>query len=351
VSVLGSGSGLGLLHQIITKQNSIIMKAFKSILSLALVSAAIFISSCAKEEREVLLQEPMIDTSRDSISRYGEGFQLGLAGDESDISVFQYGSQNYQKLHFFAANSHFLGDRPLVLLNPGGAWASYTEVPKLEELARFLNNNGYSAAIIEYALGPQNYDTYLTSMQDMKSAVRYMKLNHNSFKVDTANIFLGGWSSGSLVALTATVMEQSEIAEVGNAILRGIIQDAVQRLGWDNNDNPGVSSSVKGFVGMFTYGFEPKLIDAGDPAIMFVNHTGSHLADGTAVIGNFSIGPINQYGTDPLVSRAISESYVDGQNLEYIRMTGTSPYKGANEASLWSGNYPAIADFLTRNTQ
>lgn len=327
------------------------MKAFKSILSLALVSAAIFISSCAKEEREVLLQEPMIDTSRDSISRYGEGFQLGLAGDESDISVFQYGSQNYQKLHFFAANSHFLGDRPLVLLNPGGAWASYTEVPKLEELARFLNNNGYSAAIIEYALGPQNYDTYLTSMQDMKSAVRYMKLNHNSFKVDTANIFLGGWSSGSLVALTATVMEQSEIAEVGNAILRGIIQDAVQRLGWDNNDNPGVSSSVKGFVGMFTYGFEPKLIDAGDPAIMFVNHTGSHLADGTAVIGNFSIGPINQYGTDPLVSRAISESYVDGQNLEYIRMTGTSPYKGANEASLWSGNYPAIADFLTRNTQ
>tara|TARA_R110002050_G_scaffold291417_1_gene445865 strand:- start:5918 stop:6973 length:1056 start_codon:yes stop_codon:yes gene_type:complete len=351
VSVLGSGSGLGLLHQIITKQNLIIMKAIKSILSLALVSTAIFISSCAKEGREVLLQEPLVDTSRDSISRYGEGFQLGLAGDESDITVFQYGSQSYQKLHFFAANSHFLNERPLVLLNPGGAWASYTEVAKLEELARFLNTKGFSAAIIEYALGPQNYDTYLTSMQDMKSAVRYMKLNHHSFKVDTANIFLGGWSSGSLVALTAAIMEQSEIAEVSNSILKGIIQDAVQRLGWENTDNLGVSSSVKGFVGMFTYGFEPKLIDAGDPAIMFINHNSAQLADGTAVIGSFNVGPINQYGTDLLVSRARTESYVDGQNLEYIRMTGASPYKGANEASLWSGNYPAIADFLTRNTQ
>lgn len=351
MSVLGAKGGLGLLHQIITKQNSIIMKAIKSVLSFALISVTIFASSCAKEEREIMQQQPLVDTSRDSISRYDDGFQLGEKGDESDITEFQYGSQSYQKLHFFAAQSHFLNQRPLVLLNPGGAWTSYTEVPKLKELARFLNTQGYSVALVEYALGPQNYDTYLTSMQDMKSAVRYMKLNHHNFKVDTANIFLGGWSSGSLVAFTATVMEQSEIADVDNLILRGIIQDAVLRLGWDNTDNPGVSSSVKGFVGMFTYGFEPKLIDAGDPALMFVNHTGAHLADGTGVISTFSIGPINQYGTDPLVSRARAESYVDGQNLKYVRMTGTSPYKGANEASLWSSNYPAIADFLAQNTQ
>jgi hypothetical protein len=70
MSVLGSGSGLGLLHQIITKQNLVSMKTVKSILSLALVSTVIFISSCAKEDREILLQEPLIDTGRDSISRY-----------------------------------------------------------------------------------------------------------------------------------------------------------------------------------------------------------------------------------------------------------------------------------------
>ena len=268
-------------------------------------------------------------------------------------AIFQYGSYAENKVEFFQAVGNHVSNRPLILLGPGGAWQSYTEQAKLRELAHDLALRGYAVGLIEYyikANTPPSFDTQLKSMHDFRSAVRYFKLNADKYRIDPENIFMGGWSTGAVMSLAGAYIEDvNELQEITDTLFRDAFVQSVNNLGFDNADNPGVSSDVRGVLAMFGWSLQKTFIDAGEPALMMINHAAAHFTDGTNIIGTISYNGGTVYGTDPMNTRAMNEGFVQGQDLEYIRMNGPSPYKGANEACLWDGNYNAIADFFHRN--
>lgn len=276
-----------------------------------------------------------------------------ITGEDLGATVqsdtFSYGSFIANKAEFFTVEEETPSVKPLVILAPGGGFSSYTEMPKLRQLATALAKRGYHAAIVKYYNGTHNYDTYVKAFHDIRSSVRYFKINAAQYKIDTANIFLGGWSSGATVSFSVAYLDSSEIASIGPAAHRTMFQNSVNNLGFDNSDNPGVSASVRGYIGMFTYSFDKNMIDRSDAAMMLINHWDAHFQDGTRIIGTYQYGGIAGYGTDPIAQNARQKGFVDGQDLEYIRIPGPSLYKGSNEAPLHHRYYPEIYDFIDRN--
>ncbi len=123
----------------------------------------------------------------------------------------------------------------------------------------------------------------------------------------------------------------------------------------DNQDNPGASSSVRGVISLLGYALDSSFVDQGGPALMMINHDQSRLVNGTLVVGSFTIsipnvGGITQFGTDPLAARARNQGFIEGQDLEYIRLSGPSPYKGFNEACLDVKHLRTIRNFIERNS-
>ena len=50
-----------------------------------------------------------------------------------------------------------------------------------------------------------------------------------------------------------------------------------------------------------------------------------------------------------MAQAARNKGFVDGQDLEYIRINGASQYKGSNQASLHHEYWDDIAQFIKRN--
>ncbi len=344
------------------------IETIKTIFTLSLVIIAL--SSCEKED---LLEAP-----EDIIAAEMHSDVFALNNDSANLSLnrletlppegiylkkvyskvnppafFQYGSSAQNNVEFFQAAGNHVPNRPMIILSPGGGWKSYTEQAKLRELAKDLALRGYAVGLVEYYIKPNStpdFDTQLKAIHDLRSAVRYFKLHAEKYQIDPDNIFLGGWSTGAVCSIAGAYIENAaELLEITDTVFRDAFLNSVNNLGFDNNDNPGVSSDVRGVMTMFAWTLQKTFIDSGEPALMMINHANAHFTDGTQIIGTITYNGGTVYGTDPLNSRAINEGFVPGQDLEYIRMNGASPYKGSNEASLWSGHYNSIADFFHRN--
>ncbi|MCR9152706.1 MAG: alpha/beta hydrolase [Bacteroidetes bacterium] len=272
-------------------------------------------------------------------------------GSSVQSQTFAYGSDSVHQAEFFTSLDGEDGPRPLIILAPGGGFTSYTEMPKLRQFATSLALKGYQAAVVKYSGGSPDYNTITKANQDLRSSIRFFRLNAEQYKVDTANIFIGGWSSGAMVAFITAYMDSSEISGIVNPTHRMLVSNAVNTHGFDNNDNPGASTKVRGYLGMFTYSFDKNMIDRSDAAMMLINHWDTHFTDGTRIIGTYTYANLPGYGTDPIANTARQRGFVDGQDLEYIRIAGASKYKTSNYAPLYHGYYPQIFDFIERNTK
>lgn len=270
------------------------------------------------------------------------------------VNSYSYGSYAENTFELFEAEGNHVAKRPMIMLAPGGGWRSYNEVPKLKLLAEDLALRGYVVALIGYFHDPNttvpSFDEQHKSVRDVRSAVRYFKLNAANLNIDPENIFIGGWSTGATISMAAAYIENEiEILEIAEQPIRDGLLASINNLGYDSNENLGPNNKVRGVLGMFTYMMQKTFIDAGEPSLMMINHANAHFQDGTNIIGKAAVGGGTVFGTDTLNGRALDEGYVQGQDLEYIRMTGSYLYKGSNETCLWDGHWDAIADFFYRN--
>jgi acetyl esterase/lipase len=91
------------------------------------------------------------------------------------------------------------GPFPTFIVVHGGAWASGTKA-QLAGVARGLAERGYTTAAISYRLAPQ--DTFPAQIHDCQAAVRWLRTNATTYKVDPERIGGYGYSAGGhLVAL------------------------------------------------------------------------------------------------------------------------------------------------------
>lgn len=92
------------------------------------------------------------------------------------------------------------GARPLVVVIHGGSWSGGDRT-QLPAIARRLAASGYAIASIDYRLAPAH--PYPAAIEDVRSAVDYLRSNAARFGIDPDAVVLYGRSAGAHLALLA----------------------------------------------------------------------------------------------------------------------------------------------------
>lgn len=121
------------------------------------------------------------------------------------------------------------GLRPAVVLIHGGAWFSGTR-HQLHWYGKRLAENGYVTAAISYRMMPRY--PFPHCLHDAKSAVRWLRLHAQEYRIDPARIaVLGNSAGGHLASMLATTRPADGLEGTGNPGVSSAVQAAVVMYG------------------------------------------------------------------------------------------------------------------------
>ncbi|MDQ6609525.1 MAG: alpha/beta hydrolase [Bacteroidota bacterium] len=160
----------------------------------------------------------------------------GIGAKKVVYKTLTYDSMNHLSLDFYPATT--AGTKPCVIVIHGGSWAG-GDSRQLPELNSELAKDGYHVASINYRLAPQN--KYPSPIEDVHSALTFLRTQSNQFSIDTNNFILLGRSAGGQIALSAAYI-------LNDPDIKGVISfygptDMV--WGYENPTNPLVLNSRK----------------------------------------------------------------------------------------------------------
>lgn len=160
----------------------------------------------------------------------------GIGSSKVEYKTFVYDDANGLKLDFYPHING--GTKPCVIVIHGGSWAA-GDNKQLPELNSELAKEGYHVASINYRLAPA--DIYPAPVEDVQTAMAYLKRNASFLFIDTSGFVLIGRSAGGQIALSAAYTLQEKI-------IKGVVcfygpTDMV--WGYENPTNPLVLDSRK----------------------------------------------------------------------------------------------------------
>ncbi|MFZ4635535.1 MAG: carboxylesterase family protein [Saprospiraceae bacterium] len=164
--------------------------------------------------------------------------------------------------------------RPVVVLAHGGAFV-FGDRTQMDPFCQILARQGYVAVTIQYRLYPffilglpdsiKIMDAAFKAMGDFKAAVRFVREDRsgaNLLRSDTAHIFGGGVSAGSIAALHAGYMGSDDNIP---AFLQTIINNNGGFEGASGSaNNKGFSSAFDAMLNMSGGLYRAKWLDAND---------------------------------------------------------------------------------------
>jgi acetyl esterase/lipase len=116
--------------------------------------------------------------------------------ESRDVTYVERGSGPLKADIFVPAGD---GPFPAVLVVHGGAWMSGNK-GRMTGIATALAEHGYTACAINYRLAPK--DPFPAQIEDCKAAIRFLRKNAATYKIDPGRIAGFGYSAGAhLVAL------------------------------------------------------------------------------------------------------------------------------------------------------
>lgn len=118
-----------------------------------------------------------------------------------------YGKGADKELHMDIAIPEGKGPFPAVVAIHGGSWRSGNKAMFLPLIAR-LAKQGYVAATIEYRFAPKYQ--FPAQIEDSKCAVRYLRANAKTLKIDSNRIGAVGFSAGAHLALLLGTMDKDD---------------------------------------------------------------------------------------------------------------------------------------------
>lgn len=86
------------------------------------------------------------------------------------------------------------------LVIPGGAYAFRADGHEGKDIAKFFNDNGISAFVLNYRVAPYSYPAM---DEDVKRAIRYIRFNSDKFGIDENKIGVIGFSAGGHLSCIA----------------------------------------------------------------------------------------------------------------------------------------------------
>ena len=168
-----------------------------------------------------------------SLISYSQNFELLDSIIEKDKITFikniDYGKKERNKLDLLIPNSKY--KTPLVIYLHGGGYRggkkenSYKR-KNLELISKILNQN-IAYATINYSF-LNNNDGLLSSLEDSKKALQFLKFNSNKYNIDKEKIIIWGVSSGANSALWLGLSD--DMAETGSNDLVSAESTSVQGI-------------------------------------------------------------------------------------------------------------------------
>lgn len=160
----------------------------------------------------------------------------GINAKKVSYQTITYDVANKLTLDFYP--SVMAGNKPCVVIVHGGSWAG-GDSQQLPELNSVLAKAGYHVATINYRLAPKNI--YPAPVEDVKTAIAFLRANAANLSIDTNNFALLGRSAGGQIVLSAAYT-------LNDASIKGVISfygPADMVWGYANPTNPLVLNSRK----------------------------------------------------------------------------------------------------------
>ena len=172
-----------------------------------------------------------------------------------------------------------LDERPLIVLAFSGSFINGNRAD-LADLCTAYARRGFVAASIDYRLydGPllpppsaaTMTDVAIKGMGDMKAAIRFFKEDAatlNLYHIDTNHVFVGGISSGAILADAVAYLDESD---KGNVMTNDVV-DANGGLQGNSSTNFQYSSKVFGVLSFSGAVLDTTTIDANEPPLFMVH--------------------------------------------------------------------------------
>ncbi|WP_160680115.1 alpha/beta hydrolase [Clostridium sp. C8-1-8] len=100
---------------------------------------------------------------------------------------------------------------PCIVYVQGSAWMKQNLYANIPQLSKFAER-GYVMALVEYR--PSQVAPFPAQVQDVKTAIRYLRKNASEYNIDSNNIAVWGDSSGGHTAVLVGITQEMENIDV-----------------------------------------------------------------------------------------------------------------------------------------
>jgi para-nitrobenzyl esterase len=157
------------------------------------------------------------------------------------------GTMQVLKADVYTARHDSNRRRPAVLVLFGGSFITGSRSTSgIPQFCDSLARRGYVGIAIDYRIGLAAYNqtemskAVYRATQDCLAAVRYFRAHADSFGIDSAQIFVSGFSAGAITSLHAAFWNQNEVLPSIPVGLLGTLDTA--------GGNAGISNRVSGVI-------------------------------------------------------------------------------------------------------
>ncbi len=208
------------------------------------------------------------------------------------------------KLDIYLPANDTFQKRPLVFFTHGGSFVTGTKADgDVVYLCKEFAKRGYVCVSQDYRIGMEEFNTQSAAravwraMQDARAAIRFMKANAATYKIDTNMIIYGGSSAGGFTALHAAFLDQPNevLPLIDTSEYTGVGSTGLGNFRGTTNNLPNSSDGIKAVVNLCGAIGDTAWIQAKDKNVVVINMHGT--ADktvpyGTAVIKLLNIIPL-----------------------------------------------------------
>ncbi|MBD3636633.1 MAG: alpha/beta hydrolase [Crocinitomicaceae bacterium] len=172
-------------------------------------------------------------------------------------------------------------ERPLVVLGHGG-YFFIGDKSDFHEECMALARAGFVAVTIDYRLIDVVDDSFyvakravIDAIADMKASVRYFykdAATQNKYRINTDNIFIGGYSAGAITSLHyAYANTKEDIIKMGGTPMLEYIQKQGGLEG--KSGNPGYPSKIHGVINIAGSLLQADMVDKNEPPLFSIHGT------------------------------------------------------------------------------